>query len=178
MGTYSVWLVVDSNEGDTKARRRIRENSACCRSGRGRDRPRHQYEAFRIAESFFIAGDRTNSEEVRAMLDTGVFLLAEDASGLLGCVHVEIRGVRGYFGLLAVEPSAQHNGLGRTLVAAAEDYARQAGCPFMDLRIMNLRTELPPFYQRLGFVETGAEPFPADVKPKLPCHFVKMSKHL
>jgi hypothetical protein len=34
-------------------------------------------EAFRIAESFFIDGDRTNSEEVRAVLDTGVFLLGE-----------------------------------------------------------------------------------------------------
>lgn len=135
-------------------------------------------EAFRIPESLFIDGDRTNSEEVRAMLDTGAFLLTGDASGLLCWVHVEIRGNRGYFGLLAVEPPAQHNGLGRTLVARAEHHARQAGCPFMDLSIVNLRTELPPFYRRLGYVETGMEPFPADVKPKLPCHFVKMSKHL
>ena len=135
-------------------------------------------EAFAIAESFFIDGERTNPEKIRAMFDGGVFIVAEDDGRLAGCVYVEIDGDRGYFGLLAVEPTCQRNGLGRKLVAAAEDYARQAGCRFMDLRTVNLRAELPPFYRRLGYIETGTEPFPADAKPKLSCHFVKMSKTL
>jgi hypothetical protein len=46
----------------------------------------------------------------------------------------------------------------------------------MDLRIVNLRADLPPFYRRLGYVETGTEPFAADAKPSQPCHFIKMSK--
>jgi hypothetical protein len=48
----------------------------------------------------------------------------------------------------------------------------------MDLRIANLLEELSPFYRRLGYVETGTEPFPAEIKSKLPCHFVLMSKPL
>jgi hypothetical protein len=48
----------------------------------------------------------------------------------------------------------------------------------MDLRIVNLREELPPFYRRLGYVETGTAPFPEEIKSKLPCHFVLMSKPL
>jgi hypothetical protein len=64
------------------------------------------------------------------------------------------------------------------MVEEAESYARAAGCEFMDLRIVNLRTELPPFYRRLGYVETGTEPFVADAKPSQPCHFIKMSKPL
>ena len=72
----------------------------------------------------------------------------------------------------------QHRGLGRRLVDEAENYARACGCRAMDLRIVNLRAELPPFYRRLGYIETGTEPFPAEIKSKLPCHFVVMSKPL
>ena len=43
---------------------------------------------------------------------------------------------------------------------------------------LNLRHELPPFYQRLGYVETGTAPFPEEIKSKLPCHFLIMSKPL
>jgi GNAT superfamily N-acetyltransferase len=97
---------------------------------------------------------------------------------MIACVHVEILEQRGYFGLLAVDPSRQGGGLGRKMVTEAEDYARAAGCEFMDLRIVNIRAELPPFYRRLGYVETGTEPFAPDARPTQPCHFVKMSKPL
>jgi hypothetical protein len=48
----------------------------------------------------------------------------------------------------------------------------------MDLQIVSVREELPRFYRRRGYIETGTAPFPADLTPKLPCHFVKMSKPL
>jgi|SRR5271169_2790808 ribosomal protein S18 acetylase RimI-like enzyme len=134
--------------------------------------------AFRAAESFFVEGDRISAESLQPMLDKGNFLLAEDRAGLIGCVLVELRGERAYFGLLAVDPAQQHRGLGRRLVDEAENHARAAGCRVMDLRIVNVRAELPTFYRRLGYVETGTEPFPEDVKTKLPCHFVVMSKAL
>jgi len=52
--------------------------------------------------------------------------------------------------------------LDRRMVAAAEDYCRAADCRFMDLTIVNLRTELPAFYHRLGYTESGTLPFPRD----------------
>jgi GNAT superfamily N-acetyltransferase len=131
--------------------------------------------AFKV-ERFFIEGDRINPENVREMMRRGKFMLAEGGSAMIACVYVEIREQRGYFGLLAVDPSRQRRGFGRKMVEQAESYARAAGCEFMDLRIVNLRTELPPFYRRLGYVETGTEPFAADAKPSWPCHFIKMSK--
>jgi hypothetical protein len=63
-------------------------------------------------------------------------------------------------------------------MGAAEDCCARAGCRFMDLRIVNVRKELPGFYHRLGYVETGTEPFTAGLNPKVPCHFVNMSKPL
>jgi GNAT superfamily N-acetyltransferase len=129
-------------------------------------------------ERFFIDGDRTGPEKVRELFGTGNFLVAEDGNALVGCVYVERRDERGYVGLLSIDPARQRSGLGSRLMAAAEDDARKAGCHAMDLRIVNLRRELPGFYRRLGYFETGTEPFPPDAQPKLPCHLVTMSKRL
>jgi GNAT superfamily N-acetyltransferase len=135
-------------------------------------------EAFRV-ERFFIDGDRTDAAHIAQRFQTGCFLVAEDASkNLAASVYVEIRGERGYFGLLAVDPARQRSGLGRALVEAAEQECRDAGCSIMDLQIVNLRTELPPYYRRLGYVGSGEMPFAAVAKPKLPCHFIRMSKSL
>jgi N-acetylglutamate synthase-like GNAT family acetyltransferase len=133
--------------------------------------------AFR-PERFFTDGDRTNPDKVRALLEKGKFFLAEEAGALAGCVYVELRGERGYFGLLAVDPALQRSGLGSRLVAIAECECRSAGCRFMDLTIVNLRRELPAFYRRLGYMESGTLPFPSDQHSNQPCYLVKMSKPL
>jgi GNAT superfamily N-acetyltransferase len=133
--------------------------------------------AFRV-ELPFIDGDRINPDGVRAYMKKGKVLLAEDSAGLAGCVYVELRGDRGYLGLLGVEPRRQGTGLGRKLLAAAEDFFRDAGCVAADLRIVSARTPLPAFYRHLGYVETGTAPFPHDVQAKVPCHYIVMSKSL
>lgn len=129
-----------------------------------------------VVEKFFIDGDRVNEEMVRGFLDKGTFLIAEDQRGVAGCVYTEVRGDRGYLGLLSVDPARQNNGLGRLLVEAAEEHCRQLGCVAMDLRVVNLREELPAFYRRLGYAENGTEEFPSGEVTKLPCHFIRMSK--
>jgi N-acetylglutamate synthase-like GNAT family acetyltransferase len=133
--------------------------------------------AFRV-ESFFTNGDRTNPDKVRELMQTGKFLLREEAGRLAGCIYVEQRGDRGYFGLLAVDPALQHSGLGSRLITAAENYCRAAGCRFMDLTLVNLRAELPAFYNRQGYTESGTLPFPGEQNANQPCHLVKMSKSL
>ena len=134
-------------------------------------------EAFEV-EKFFIDGDRIDLAEVRSLSEKGAFLVAVNGGAVSGCVYVEGRGDRGYLGLLSVDPVVQGTGLGSRLVAAAEDHCRSRGCRFMDLNVVNLREELPPFYCKLGYIEQGTAPFPADAPAKLPCHFVKMSKPL
>jgi GNAT superfamily N-acetyltransferase len=131
-----------------------------------------------LVERFFLDQDRIASEEVRTRMERGKFILAEEDQALAGCVYVEPRGERAYLGLLSVDPSRQRSGLGRQLMSAAEDHAQNAGCLCMDLLIVNLRLELPEYYRRLGYLENGTEPFPEEAHPKLPCHFVKMSKPL
>lgn len=134
--------------------------------------------AFRIAEGFFIDGNRITQAEVEESLTKGVFLLAEAGGKLNGCVYVEMRGARSYLGLLSVDPTTQQSGLGSRLMIEAERYCRERGSHAMDILIVSLREELPAFYQRRGYVESGTTPFPADVPTKIPCHFINMSKPL
>ena len=47
----------------------------------------------------------------------------------------------------------------------------------MDIRVVNLRTELLPFYRKLGYVERGTEPVD-DPRALQPFHFILMSKAL
>lgn len=134
--------------------------------------------AFRLAEGFLLDRDRIDLGTVRELFERGAFLVTED-SFVCGCVYVEPRaGKRSYLGLLAVEPQLQKSGLGSQLMNAAEAYCAKAGSRFMDLRIVSVRKELPAFYRRHGYVETGTAPFTPGLNPKVPCHFVVMSKPL
>lgn len=134
--------------------------------------------AFRIAEGFFIDGNRISLGEVQQHLTTGVFLVAENDDVVTGCVYLEPRGERAYLGLLSVDPARQQSGLGSKLMTAGEEYCRETGARFMDIYIVNLRHELPAFYRNRGYAENGTTPFPADVPTKQPCHFINMSKPL
>jgi N-acetylglutamate synthase-like GNAT family acetyltransferase len=134
--------------------------------------------AFRKAEGFLLDRDRIDLQTVQELLQKGTFLVAED-SFLCGCVYVEPRGGdRSYLGLLSVNARLQKSGLSSQLMNAAETYCAKAGSRFMDLPIVSVRKDLPDFYHRRGYVETGTAPFPAGLNPKLPCHFILMSKPL
>lgn len=134
--------------------------------------------AFRIAEGFFIDGNRITQAEVEQKLAEGAFIVSEQGDTLSGCVYVEMRGERSYLGLLSVDPSSQQGGLGSLLMRAAETYCRERGSQAMDILIVSLREDLPAFYEKRGYVQNGTSPFPPDVETKIPCHFINMSKPL
>ena len=141
--------------------------------------------AFRV-EAFFKRGNRTEAAEVEALMERGEFLVADDLEQdgpgteprLAACVYVSVNGDRGYFGMLSLEPRRQGRGLGKALVAEIESRLRARGCRAVDIHVVNLRTELPPFYERLGYVPAGTLPFPDDGSSTQPCHFVVMTKSL
>lgn len=131
-------------------------------------------------EAYFIRGDRVSPQRLREYMQSGRFLLAEENGQLLGCVYVELHGEAAYLGLLSIDPARQKTGLGRRMTAAAEEFAREMGARRMDLTVVNLRTELPPFYQKLGYALAGTEPIREEMVPRVtqPCHFIRMTKTL
>ena len=131
-----------------------------------------------LVEQFFVEGPRTDEAEIAACLARGSFLVAEEDGRIEGCVYVGRREGRGYFGLLSVRPGRQGEGLGRRLVAAAEERLRAAAFREIDILVVDLRRELFPFYEHLGYREVGREPFPPTPPTKRPCAFVVMRKPL
>ncbi|HWZ56908.1 MAG TPA: GNAT family N-acetyltransferase [Verrucomicrobiae bacterium] len=131
-----------------------------------------------LAEQFFIERDRTNPVTVRSLMEDGKFLLAEDGASLVGCVHFELHGDRGYFGMLSIEPARQGTGVGHRLVNEVEQYFRDAGCKFCDLKIVDVRTDLHDLYHRWGYVDTGTAVYDDPTPTKIPVHFILMSKPL
>jgi GNAT superfamily N-acetyltransferase len=136
-----------------------------------------------VVEEFFVAGERTSMAQVRERMtrSSSCFLVVDDpmiSGRLAACVWIERRGDRGYFGMLAVDPDQQGRGLGRLLVTAAEEYCREAGCRFLDISVVNLRTELPGFYRQFGFTPYGTAPFQDPGKLTRSAHLVLMTKPL
>ena len=134
--------------------------------------------AFEV-EHFFKDEDRLDAAKLESYFEKGSFLVMEEQGSLVASVYVERSGDRAYLGLLSVDPAQQKRGLGRRLTAAAEEFSREMGVRFMDLTVVNLRTELPPIYEKLGYHVTGTASFPVDQMPVTqPCHFICMTKEL
>lgn len=96
----------------------------------------------------------------------------------MACLFAKVTGDRGYVGTLSVDPARQKSGIGRRMMQEAENYCRNAGCKALDIRIVNLRTELPAIYRKFGFVETGTQSAEVVKNATQPIHFITMSKPL
>ncbi len=62
-------------------------------------------------------------------------------------------GHRGWLYYLAVDPAVQKAGLGRAMVAAAEDWLRQRGVPKVMLMVRPENDKVRAFYDALGYTE-------------------------
>src|SRR5689334_846208 len=78
-----------------------------------------------FAVEAFLEGTRIDELRLAEHWNGGEFLVAEDDAGkIVASVYVEIKEDRGYFGMLAVDPSQQGRGLARQMIDAAEDHCR------------------------------------------------------
>ncbi|MET0270394.1 MAG: GNAT family N-acetyltransferase [Sphingomonas sp.] len=117
-------------------------------------------------EADLLDGQRTDVAALSAILaDPAQRLLVAEAAGeRVGCVHVNRPATDvAYLGMLTVAPGRQAGGLGRRLIAAAEDVARGWGVAAMEMTVIRQRTELIAWYERRGYARTGeTRPFPLD----------------
>ncbi|HYZ15299.1 MAG TPA: GNAT family N-acetyltransferase, partial [Candidatus Acidoferrum sp.] len=86
-------------------------------------------------------------------------LVAEDAGSVVGYAELHARPVpnrnriEGWLSTLAVAPDQRGAGIGRLLIAAAEDAARELGCDEITLESSQWRERSHAFYRELGFTE-------------------------
>lgn len=136
-------------------------------------------------EADLLDGIRTDETGLAFMLaNPQATILKYEQDGLLiGCVYLEKKGDRLYLGMLTVSPDAQAGGIGKQLMVAAEQTARDWQCRAMKMTVIPQRHELIAFYERRGYQPTGeTEAFPMDDPrfglPKQPLSFIVMEKVL
>lgn len=115
-------------------------------------------------EADLLDGRRTDVATVASLIDTpdSQVLLALENGVVCGCAQVEVYAEVGYFGMFAVTPGSQGDGIGSRILAEAERRAReQLGATLMTMTVISVRKELIAYYQRRGYRITGqTKPFP------------------
>jgi ribosomal protein S18 acetylase RimI-like enzyme len=116
-------------------------------------------------EEHLLGGQRTDAAGIARVIDTPghVILVMRQHAQMCGCVLLEEQAERiCYLGMLTVRPDLQAAGIGRRLLAAGEDWAREHfGSSVVEMTVIELRRELIAWYERRGYALTGAiRPFP------------------
>ncbi|MBI9115753.1 GNAT family N-acetyltransferase [Sanguibacter suaedae] len=116
-------------------------------------------------ETDLLSGPRADEAMLRADVERegSRIVLAEQDGVLVGCAHVtRISETGAYFGLFAVRPTAQGQGIGKQVLAEAERVARDAWqLRTLEMTVLDARPELLAYYDRRGYRATGERaPFP------------------
>jgi GNAT superfamily N-acetyltransferase len=134
---------------------------------------------------------RTDAREVADAVRAGQLAVARRDGRLVGAVRVQrLDADRGEFGMLVARPDRRGTGIGRALVAFAEQWARAQGLSRMQLELLVPQTWTHPvkeflraWYARIGYrhVRTGRldEAYPL-LQPQLAtaCDFMIYEKEL
>lgn len=114
--------------------------------------------------------------------DAVILKCINDERQIKGCVYLKKQKNKVYLGMLTVDPKSQGEGIGKLLLKASEEWARQQGFSIICMTVITLRTELIDWYVRHGYKRTGrTKPFPVDEKfgvPAEPLFFEVLEKEL
>ena len=117
------------------------------------------------SETDLFDGLRINIKTLTELMDNknAVILKYVNDNVVLGCVYLQKQHSQIYLGLLSVSPDIQASGIGKQLLTAAEEYARENNYLKIVMTVITVRTELVDWYKRRGYKPTGeVKPFPVD----------------
>ncbi|MFF5015498.1 GNAT family N-acetyltransferase [Streptomyces sp. NPDC001165] len=115
-------------------------------------------------EADILEGQRTDPEGVLDVIkspDSRLMTVEQDGR-IVACCQLEHRGRHAYFGMFAVSPALQGAGLGKVVIAEAEQLAQRTwGVTEMHMTVISVRDDLIAWYERRGYRRTGEmTPFP------------------
>ncbi|TDO72730.1 ribosomal protein S18 acetylase RimI-like enzyme [Flavobacterium chryseum] len=136
-------------------------------------------------EAHLLEGKRTTEEELTEIIldPKNTFLKFTANDKIIGSVLLVEKEHQLYLGMLTVSPELQNGGIGKKLLAEAENYAKALGLSSIIMTVVSVRAELIAWYKRHGYVETGErEPFPAsDIHINIseePLEFIYLEKKI
>ena len=116
--------------------------------------------AYKRADGFiFPHGTRTDADELRELIEdsSSRLLVAEIDGEVAGSIQLDIDGDRAHFGPLATSIAHQQRGVASTLIAAAEDIARAAGCATLRIEAIG-EVGWVPYYEKRGYTVVAQIP--------------------
>ena len=136
-------------------------------------------------EAHLLEGKRTNEEELTQTLlkPENTILKFTENDTIIGSVLLVEKEKQLYLGMLTVSPELQNSGMGKKLLAEAENHAKSLGLSSIIMSVISVREELIAWYKRHGYVDTGKrEAFPEnDIHITIsdePLEFIFMEKQL
>lgn len=137
-------------------------------------------------EAHLLQGElRTDAPELTMLMNNPqaiLFKYTTENEAIVGSVYLEKQDRGLYLGMLTVSPLQQASGIGKQLMAAAEQYAKENDCASIFMNVISVRQELIAWYERLGYQKTNeTKPFPDDNRfgvPTEPLEFSILQKNI
>jgi GNAT superfamily N-acetyltransferase len=120
---------------------------------------------------------------LRAAYEEGRIFCAIDKTleSIVGVTYWEVTKNNGlYFGPFAVLPEMQGRGIGKLMLNELNRIAKEKSLTHIEIKVVNHRTDLIPWYESLGYKHTSISDWPSshlDVLTR-PTHFLHMVKKL
>ena len=109
-------------------------------------------------EADLLGGKRINEAGLTQLLNDpdSLVLIAHSEKSILATIHAHYENCSVHFGLFAVEPTLQTNGIGKSLLTYAEsEVHRLWEVSTAVMEVITHRSELITYYERRGYVRTG-----------------------
>ncbi|MEO8532858.1 MAG: N-acetyltransferase [Flavobacterium sp.] len=136
-------------------------------------------------EANILEGKRTTEEELTETIQDpkNTILKFTENDKIIGSVLLVEKGHQLYLGMLTVSPELQNSGIGKKMLAEAENHAKSLGLFSIIMSVISVREELIAWYKRNGYTETGErEPFPqSDIHINIsdkPLEFIYLEKKI
>jgi len=136
-------------------------------------------------EAHLLEGKRTSEEELTAIIldPKNTFLKFTENDQIIGSVLLVEKEHQLYMGMLTVSPELQNSGIGKKMLAEAENHAKSLGLSTLSMTVVSVRAELIAWYKRHGYIDTGKrEPFPSsDIHINIsdkPLEFIYLEKKI
>ena len=134
-------------------------------------------------EADLLDGTRTDASAIEESMRKPGFTILKYVEGgkILGCVEFHREKEKLYLGMLTVLPLLQGKGIGKELMKAVEEEAKNQKCKSVFMTVISVRKELIDWYKRHGYMDTGErKPFgfndPRFGQPKKQLVFIVLEK--
>jgi ribosomal protein S18 acetylase RimI-like enzyme len=136
-------------------------------------------------EANILEGKRTNEEELTETIlnPKNTILKYTENDQIIGSVLLIEKEHQLYLGMLTVSPELQNSGIGKKMLAEAENHTKTLGLSSIIMTVISVREELIAWYKRHGYVDTGErEAFPESgihvTVSEVPLEFIYLEKRL